>query len=67
MADIQLGASYSFVPEAFIDVHTPGRPSKQKEFPRKATGCVTYINRAHRFFIVTFVVNGCTLNEGFKF
>ena len=67
MADIQLGASYSFVPEAFIDVHTPSRPSKQKEIPRKVTGRVTYINRAHRFFVTAFEVNGCTLSESFKF
>lgn len=67
MTNIQLGVSYSFVPTAFIDSHTPGRPSKQKEIPRKVTGRITYINRAHRFFVATFDVNGCALNESFKF
>lgn len=67
MADIQLGSACSFVPTAFIDVRTPGRPSKQIETPRRVTGRVTYINRAHRFFMATFEVNGCTLNESFKF
>ena len=66
MADIQLGAAYSFVPTAFIDV-VAGWPSKHKETPRRVTGRVTYINWAHRFFVVTFDVNGCTLNESFKF
>lgn len=67
MASIQLGAACSFVPTAFIDIHTSGRPSKQKETPRRVTGRVTYINRAHRFFVATFEVNSCTLNESFKF
>ena len=67
MADIQLGAAYSFVPTAFIDVHTPGRPSKQSEIPRRVMGRVTYINRAHRFFTATFEVSGCTMHESFKF
>lgn len=67
MADIQLGASYSFVPEAFIDIHTPSRPSKQKEIPQKVTGRVICINRAHRFFVAAFEVNGCALSDSFKF
>ena len=67
MADIHLGAAYSFVPSAFIDIHAPGRPSKQKEIPRKVTGRVTYINQTHRFFVATFEVNGYVLNESFKF
>ena len=67
MANIQLGAACSFTPTAFIDIHTPGRPSKQTETPRRVTGRVTYINWAHRFFVATFKVNGCTLNESFKF
>ena len=67
MADIQLGMACSFVPTAFIDIHTPGRPTKQNETPRRVTGRVTYINRAHRFFVASFLVSGCTLNESFKF
>ena len=71
MADIQLGAAYTFVPTAFIDAApgqlAPGRSSKQKDTPRRVTGRITYINLAHRFFVATFEVNGCTLNESFKF
>ena len=66
MADIQLGATHSFIPTAFID-GALGQPSKQKETPRRVTGRVTYINWAHRFFVATYEVNGCTLNESFKF
>ena len=67
MAEIQLGAAYSFAPTAFIDNHASGRPSKQIETPQRVTGRITYINRAHRFFVATFEVNGCTMNESFKF
>ena len=67
MADIQLGTAYSFVPTAFIDIHTPGRQSKQKEISWKVMGRVIYVNRTHGFFMVAFEVNGCALNESFKF
>lgn len=66
MADIQLGAPYSFVPSAFIGERS-GSLLGQKEAPRKVSGRITYINWAHRFFTVTAEVNGCTLHESFKF
>ena len=66
MAGIQLGAAFSFVPSAFIGEGSGMLPG-QKEIPRKVTGRVTYINRVHRHFTVTAKVNGCTLNESFKF
>lgn len=66
MADIHLGATYTFVPSAFIGERA-GALFGQKEVPRKVSGRITYINWAHRFFTVTAEVNGSTLRECFKF
>ena len=47
--NIQLGASYRFVPSAFVGEKSGTLPGK-KELPRSVTGRICYINQAHRFF-----------------
>lgn len=66
MAGIQLGATYTFVPSAFIGEGSGVLPG-QKAAPRKVSGRITYINWAHRYFTVTAEVNGSDLRESFKF
>lgn len=66
MDEIKLGAAYSFMPEAFINYQDGPLPGGQA-VPRRVTGRITYINHAHRYFRVTYEVNGVTLSESFKF
>lgn len=66
MDNIKIGAPYRFVPSAFMGEKSGALPGK-KELPRQVTGLITYINQAHRYFVVPFEVNGYHLAESFKF
>lgn len=66
MQTIRIGGPYHFVPAAFTG-EKAGLTFGGKDLPRHVRGTVTFIHRAHRFFLVTFEVNGCTLRECIKF
>ena len=72
MVHVQLGEAFTFVPHAFTGEQAP-RPDRDAKadrgqiMPRRVTGRIAYINRAHRFFMVTVEVCGHTLRECFKF
>lgn len=66
MEAIRIGAPYRFVPAAFTGEKS-GKIPGGKEVPRSVNGKITYINREHRFFQVTFEVNGYILHECIKF
>ena len=61
-----LGAPYSFTPAAFLQEKSALLPGQQP-VPRPVTGTITYINWAHRWFRVTYKVNGTELSQGIKF
>lgn len=61
-----LGAPYSFTPAAFLQEKSAVLPGQQP-VPRTVTGTITYINWAHRWFRVTYKVNGTELSQGIKF
>lgn len=66
MQMIRIGGPYRFIPSAFTGEKT-GMTFGGKEMPRQVCGTVTFVHRAHRFFLVTFEVNGYTLRESIKF
>ena len=66
MADIQLGATYTFVPSAFISESSGGLLG-QKALPREVSGVISFINWTHRFFTVTADGYCGHLRESFKF
>lgn len=66
MQGIQIGGAYSFIPEAFIGERTGTLPGR-KELPRRVTGRIIYINEMHRYFTVSYEVNGYRLCESIKF
>lgn len=61
-----LGAPYTFTPAAFLQEKSAVLPGQQP-VPRTVTGTITYINWAHRWFLVTYKVNGIELRQGIKF
>ena len=67
MTEIKLGARYTFVPSAFIgESGHPIGPAGMRA-PTSVTGRITYIHPTHRWFQVTFEVNGTVMKEAIKF
>ena len=62
----KIGDKYTFIPEAFIGEASGFLPGRQA-IPRRVTGTVTYINEAHRWFLVEYWVHGFHLSESFKY
>ena len=62
----ELGAPYTFTPAAFLQEKSAMLPG-QKPIPRAVTGTIAYINWPHRWFRVTYTVNGVELSQGIKF
>lgn len=61
-----LGAPYTFVPAAFLTEKSAVMPGGVP-VPRAVTGKITYINRAHSYFTVTYQINGYDLRQSIKF
>lgn len=61
-----LGTPYTFTPAAFLQEKSAVLPGQQP-VPRSVTGTITYINWTHRWFLVTYKVNGIELSQGIKF
>jgi hypothetical protein len=66
LAPVHIGDTYRFIPSAFIGEKSAKLPGKQA-LPRAVTGRVSYINHEHRFFQVTYELNGYSLKECIKF
>ena len=67
MTEIKLGAPYTFVPAAFLGENgNPIGPAGIRA-PTRVTGKITYIHPKHRWFQVTFEVNGYTMKEAIKY
>ena len=61
---MRLGEAYTFVPAAF-GAEIGGKDTKP--IPRRVTGHIEYINRAHRYFTVRVDTGRGILRESFKF
>ena len=63
---MQVGEKKTFRPAAFLDESGPAQGSMRKMvIPRLVTGVVTWVHRAGRYYVVTYVVNGHQLRECF--
>lgn len=65
-----LGAAYAFEPNMLkFNIPAPGRKSRKKDDkPNETiTGRITYINEAHRYFLVTAELDHMVIKESFKF
>lgn len=67
MAGIRLGDPYTFVPSAFIGESGHPIGAAGMRVPTSVTGKITYIHPRHRWFQVTFEVNGNIMKEAIKF
>lgn len=63
---VRVGKAYRFTPSAFIGERAGELPG-QKPIPRTVTGKITYINRAHRYFLVVYQLGGRELSECIKY
>ena len=63
-AHMRIGEAYTFVPAAF-GAEIGGKDTKT--IPRRVTGHIEYINRAHRYFTVRVDTGRGILRESFKF
>ena len=63
-AHMRIGEAYTFVPAAF-GAEIGGKDTKT--IPRRVTGHIEYINRAHRYFPVRVDTGRGILRESFKF
>lgn len=61
---MRIGEAYTFVPAAF-GAGIGGKDTKT--IPRRVTGHIEYINRAHRYFTVRVDTGRGILRESFKF
>lgn len=61
---MRIGEDYTFVPAAF-GAEIGGKDTKT--IPRRVTGHIEYINRAHRYFTVRVDTGRGILRESFKF
>ena len=61
---MRIGEAYTFVPAAF-GAEIGGKDTKT--IPRRVTGHIEYINRAHRYFTVRVDTGRGILRESFKF
>ena len=64
LAHMRIGEAYTFVPAAF-GAEIGGKDTKT--IPRRVTGHIEYINRAHRYFTVRVDTGRGILRESFKF
>ncbi len=63
---VMLDQPVQFVPESLYHDASAVRKDRKAAYGQVA-GVICYINRAHRYFTVTYKINGKSFKEGFKY
>lgn len=64
---MKVGDKYTWTPAAWLGEVSATQKGGKKVLPRKLTGQIININRAHCFFTVEAKVNGASIREAIKF